>query len=246
MNKLFKHLIAFSLIVCAGNLYAASCTYTVGNNTTSGDAALSSTACRQDMINYFWNGYDFDKDDWDNGFGYEAACDINKPLARTFNALVALHYSAPSPATSSSDYSGNILRWGGNYAMNNIDELDGRCGDGSARATTRTGGLFVDEWTQLYMPFFYSENVIQRAGTILHESRHAGGKGHNGGSSCPRGSSCDSNWSYSGGNQYQALWLWWFRVEGRGWTSAMSQQAKDEANYVISTGFVTTPPYFVN
>lgn len=245
--KIYKLVVAGALILGLNTqVYAASCTYTVGNNTVSGDVALSPHGCRQDMIDYFWSKYDFDKGDWDDGFGYHDACNINKPFARTINALVALHYSSPNPPTSSGDMSGNILHWGGNFAAKNIDELDARCGDGTARASTRTGGLFVDEWTRLYLPFFYNENVIQRAGTVLHESRHANGKSHNGGTGCPRRASCDKTWENERANMYQALWLWWFRVEGRAWTSAMSQQAKDEANYVIDRGFNTKPNYHVN
>ena len=31
--------------------------------------------CRQDLINFFWNQYDFDKGNWDEGFGYEETPD---------------------------------------------------------------------------------------------------------------------------------------------------------------------------
>lgn len=92
----------------------------------------------------------------DNGFGFGQACDIEKPLNRTYNAIAVFHYSAPNPPTEADDFSGNFLRWGGNYAMDTIDELDCRCGSGSKSlasgetARTRNAGLFQDAWTRLW------------------------------------------------------------------------------------------------
>jgi hypothetical protein len=38
--------------------------------------------------------------------------------------------------------------------------------------------LFVPGRLELYLGFFYNEDVVTRAGTLVHESRHVGGKPH--------------------------------------------------------------------
>ncbi len=227
---------------------ADTCYYQPGNNNTSGDTFYGAKTCNQTLINQFWDHFDFDKGDWDDGFGFEAPCDINRPLARTFNALWLLAYSAEDYAKKTSDFSGNALRWAYPYSSTYIDELDGRCGSGDKnkgnRATTWYGP-FIDNTTELYWPFFYGENVVQRAGTILHESRHGAGKGHDAGSSCPRGASCDSSWGYKGANMYQVLYLWWFRVDGTRTTSAMREFARAEGQWIINNGFQTNPGFVI-
>ena len=72
------------------------------------------------------------------------------------------------------DWSNNILHWGCRYARNQIDELRAKCGDGTAIAATIGGDRI-----ELYLGFFYSKNLPGRAETLMHESRHMGGKSHN-------------------------------------------------------------------
>ena len=234
-------------LVMSVELRADTCTYQPGNNTTSGDASYIANVCAQVYIDQFWSHFDFDKGDWDDGFGYDDACNINQPLARTFNALYLLAYSAEDFAKNTGDFSGNALRWGYPYSATKIDELDGRCGSGDAnsgaRATTYTG--LQDNRTVLKWPFFYGEVVVQRAGTVLHEARHAGGKGHNGGSGCPRGTSCDTTWGYEGANMYQALYLWWFRDSGTRTTTGMRNWARTEGQNVIDFAFNTNPGFVI-
>jgi len=249
--KNYTHILFYLFIAVSVTLLVAdTCYYQPGNNNDSGDNLYGSFVCDQKYIDQFWYHFDFDKEDWDDGFGYDDCCNINKPLARTFNALYLLAYSAEDYAKNTSDFSGNALRWGYPYAATYIDELDGRCGSGDknsgARATTYWGGwIFVDDRTVLKWPFFYGENVVERAGTVLHESRHAAGKEHNGDSGCPRGKSCDTNWDYHGANMYQVLYLWWFYVDGTRTTSAMRNYAKVEAQRIIDTGFNTNPGYII-
>jgi hypothetical protein len=240
--------IVLMMAFTAAPAWADSCFYQPGDNNDSGDNFYIGSVCNQSYINQFWNHFDFDKDDWDDGFGYEAACDVNRPLARTFNALYLLAYSAEDYAKSTSDFSGNALRWGYPYAATHIDELDGRCGSGDKnsgpRATTYTGA-FVDDRTVLKWPFFYGEVVVERAGTVLHESRHAAGKSHDGGTGCPRKASCDSSWGYKGANMYQVLYDWWFYAAGTRTTSGMRNYAKLEAQRIIDQGFNTNPGYVI-
>lgn len=211
--------------------------------------------CFQEWVNYFWNAYDFDKGDWDQGFGFSNACDTRLPLGRTFNGIYVLNYADGPSGKSRNDFSGSILHWGGNYSMREIDELDARCGT-AKRAYTRWG-IIIDNYTELYIPFFYNENVVERAATILHEARHADWCGHNGNdgsNSCPSGSdSCDESFSNGcsgigspsgrGASGYQALWLWWFTVDADTITGTSTRKdfARDEANRIFSTMFDIDP-----
>lgn len=247
MNTLLFRLAAAGLCATAGTAFADTCVYQPGNNNDSGDNFYIASVCEQRFIDQFWNHFDFDKGDWDDGFGYDDPCNVNQPLARTFNALYLLAYSAQDYATSTGDFSGNALRWGYPYSATKIDELDGRCGSGDrnsgARATTYTG--LQDNRTVLKWPFFYGEVVVERAGTVLHEARHAGGKSHNGGTGCPRKASCDTSWGYEGANMYQVLYLWWFRVAGTRTTTAMKNRARSEAQSIIDRGFNTNPGFVI-
>jgi len=248
MKRLLRLVMVAGAITWVAPSLAATCFYQPGDNVDSGDVFYRPGMCHQPFIDAVWAHFDFDKGDWDEGFGWDDACNIDQPLARTFNALWLLAYSAEDYAKSTSDFSGNALRWAYPYSASNIDELDGRCGSGDknkgARATTYTG--LQDNRTVLKWPFFYGEVVVQRAGTILHEARHAGGKSHNGGSGCPRGKSCDTNWNYEGANMYQALYLWWFRVDGTRTTTGMKNWAKSEAQNIIDRAFNTNPGYVID
>jgi hypothetical protein len=215
----------------------ASCTYTVPSPSqmdTSGDNWYANRMNQwQAFFDWAWDAYDFDEGDWDDGFGFEDRWNRTKPLARTMAGLYCLVYS---PGSGNWDPNGNLLQMGWRYSSDKIDEVDGRCGDGSAFATTQTGGLFVDEWTRLFMPFFYDQGVVLRAGTILHESRHAGGKGHNAGKN-------DTTWEYNGAWRWHVVWLWWFYVAAVGTTSAFKLQAKQKANSILASRFTTDPGF---
>ena len=225
----------------------ATCTYTVPDKNASGDNFYGQFICQQQYIDYFWNTYGFsgNKDYWDDGFGWEDCCNTNKPLARTFNACYLLTYSAQDYANDS--WSSPILNWARRYVRNNSDDLRSKCGDGSATATSFSG-IFVDDRIELYLGFFYSEDVPSRAGTLIHESRHQGGKGHN--ANFPAGSvfgagksGADSDWNYQGAWMYDALYLWWFFAAGARTTSAMRQRARQRGNLIIDNAFATHPGF---
>jgi len=226
-----------------------TCYYTVPDKNASGDNHYGAKICRQDMIDYFWYGYGFSGNSsyWDDGFGYEDCCNTNKPLARTFNALWLLNYSAQDYMNES--WSSPILNWGCRYARNELDDLRSRCGDGNAWATSFKG-LFVNDRVELYLGFWYSESVVERAGTILHEARHQGCKSHN--ANFPPGSvfgagnsGADSSWGYHGAWMYDALYLWWFYAAGVRTTSAMKQMARQRGNLIIDNAFATHPGYSI-
>lgn len=214
------------------------CFYSPGNNNASGDNNFIGQC--GGSIGQLWNDFDFDKGDWDQGFGYFDACNVNKPLARTFNALNLLDLFGTSMPPGSS----NWLPWFYAFASNEIDELDARCGFGNPNGctTARTWwGAGVNDRTALYWPFFYGLNVPARASTIVHEARHADGRGHNGGSGCPRNGSCDKTWGYWGANTYQVMYLWWLRAQGNLTTPAVRALARTRGNNILANGFNTRP-----
>ena len=55
----------------------ATCGATVGDLIASGDNLYGPRSCVQSFIDWVWDAYAFDKGDWDDGFGWEAACDLN-------------------------------------------------------------------------------------------------------------------------------------------------------------------------
>lgn len=213
----------------------ASCTATVPNLTASGDQLYGPRICNQPFVNWAWDVLDFDDGDWGHGFGVEDCCNINLPLARTFNAIWCLTYSAEDYRNES--YDADILHWGGRYVRDHIDELDARCGDGSKVAMTRYGPI-IDNYTELYLVFFYERGVPERAGTLVHESRHAGGKGHDQGN-------LDSSWDYNGAWRWHVCWLAWFAAKGARTSTAMRAMARQRANIILATGFVKPPGFTV-
>jgi hypothetical protein len=227
----------------------ATCSATVPNKNVTGDNLYGGRICRQDMIDYFWNTYGFagQKSYWVNGFGWHEPCNTDRPLARTFNACWLLTYSAADYQNDS--WNSPILNWARRYVRNNIPRLRARCGDGSAVARSFKG-LFVTNRVELYLPFFYSYGVPERAGILLHEARHQGGKSHNakfppGSVFGPGTSGADSSWSYQGAWMYEALYYWWFYAEGARTTSAMRQRARQEGNLIINNAFATHPGYSI-
>ncbi|ABM05007.1 hypothetical protein Ping_3320 [Psychromonas ingrahamii 37] len=226
----------------------ASCTYSVPNMNTSGDNLYGPHICYQPFIDYAWNVYGFsgNKNYWDDGFGWHDPCNSTKPLARAFNACWLLTYSANDYTNDS--WSSPILNWGRRYVRNNIDDLRAKCGDGSAIAASFSG-FFVNDRVELYLGFFYSKDVPGRAETLLHESRHQGGKSHNAnfpsGSVFGSGSGADSSWGYNGAWMYGALYLWWFFAAGARTTSAMRQRARQRGNLVIDNAFASHPGYSI-
>ena len=223
------------------------CTYTVPDKEASGDNHYGADICRQDMIDYFWYNYGFSGNHhyWDDGFGFHDCCNTSKPLGRTFAALWCLNYSADDYMNES--WNSPILNWGCRYTRNELDDLRSRCGDGSAIATSFRSS---NDRVELYLGFWYTEPVVERAATLLHEARHQGGKGHN--ADFPAGSvfgggdpGADTTWGYEGAWMYDALWLWWFYAEGVRTTSAIKERARQRGNLIIDNAFETHPGYSI-
>src|SRR5262249_23462517 len=87
----------------------ASCTYSVPNPDASGDNLYGPGICWQAFIDWAWDAFDFDHDDWDEGFGYDDVCNNTQPLCRALSGIWCLTYS--SPRFPSESYNGNIGSW---------------------------------------------------------------------------------------------------------------------------------------
>jgi hypothetical protein len=232
--------IGFFVIAVASvtSVHAATCYYVSDGD--QGDYYFmwgeAGWKCQQSLIDDWWERFDFDKGDWDDGFGYDDPCNYDKPLARTFNALYALGYARTNAPHCT--YTGNPLDWSLCWAGNQIDELDGRCGSGEAGPYGKTAhtqfGPVIDNYTELYWPFFYGTSVVERAAIIFHEARHASYCGHN----ANRCESCDHSWTdgcswpYSGMGAitYHTVWLWWYVASATKYTTAMKDRALVRAN----------------
>ena len=222
-----------------------------------------SSWCKSTWIAYFWDKYSFDKGNWDDGFGYWDVCNSRKPLARTFNAIDVVNYAdGNGSGRSINDFSGNILNWGGNYTMREIDELDAHCADpegGNFSAMTYYG-LGADERTELYLGFFYDRTDVERAAVLVHEARHADHCGHNGNdgsNKCvSRSRDCeetfydgcaDQPWIVDetgrGATAWEVLWLWYFVLDADPFygTTTRRALARDKANAKLDTKFDVHP-----
>ena len=212
----------------------ANCTVPAHDNNSSGDSLYGSRACWQAFVDWCWNTHSFNYDSWHNGFGYDDCCNSDLPLSRTFAAFWLLNYSADD--YNNDDYSNNMLHWGRHYVRDQMHDVTARCGDGTANATTFTGGS--NSRVELYLPFFYQRDVVGRAATLVHESRHFGGKSHDANfpswSAFPVGKSgADSSWDYQGAWMFDVLYLWWFYAAGARTTAALQQSAKQRGNFLL-------------
>ncbi|MHA7057239.1 hypothetical protein ACWGOQ_0008480 [Aquimarina sp. M1] len=219
-----------------------SCSVPPHDNVADGSSVYATGLCNQARVDHWWGVLNMRKKDWDSGFGFHDPCNLDLPLARTFAALYLLTYSAEDYATNTGDYSGNALRWAYPYTANNTGRLQALCYKPGSSPGQWAGWAYGSR-VELYIPYFYSFDVVTRAGTLLHEARHNGGKSHNGGSGCPRAASCDTNWSYQGSNMYEVLYLWWFAVDGTRTTSAIRNMARNRARSVHNNAFNTNPGF---
>lgn len=210
----------------------ASCTFRPGNLDASGDNLYGPRSCHRPFIDWARYVFDMNRGDWDEGFGWTDACSVRRPFGRTLNGLWCLAYSAEDFRNESFD--SNILQWGCRYARREIDELDGRCGRDNVIAQTFWGPI-IDNRTVLFLDFF-AQSVSLRAGSVIHEARHAHGCNHNRGTR-------DSSWGYNGAWRFQVAWLAWFVAAGAHTTAAMREMARDRANTIINENFSSHPGF---
>jgi len=209
---------------------------------TSGDN-LYEPRVTQEFIDWAWPAYKFNKTYWVKGFGWDDVGNTDLPLARILNSVWLLNYSAEDYMNE--DYQSDALHWACRYVREQVNQLWAKCGDGTAVATT------FDDRIELYLGCFYNKDVPGRAETLVHESRHRGGKPHN--AKFPKGSvfgegkdGADSDWDYEGAWMFGALYLWWFYADGRRTTTALRNAAKQRANLVIDNAFAKHPGFSIS
>ena len=139
---------------------------TIPDKTVTGDSLYGPRACWQEFIDWAWYAHGFQQTYWDDGFGYEDCCNTDLPLARIFDAMWLLNYSADDYWNE--DWGNNCLHWARRYVRDQINDLRSLCGDGTAIARSVSGHV------ELYLGCFYSKDCAGRAETLLHESRHLG------------------------------------------------------------------------
>jgi hypothetical protein len=208
----------------------------------SGDNLYGQRICDQPFVDWAWPAYRFNSDYWRNGFGFDDVCNTDLPAARTLSGIWLLNYSAEN--YQDEEYSSSCLNWGCRYVREQARDLQAHCGDGTAIAASFGGRI------ELYLGCFYTKDVPGRAETLMHESRHEGGKPHDATfpswSSFPVGATgADSSWGYEGAWMYGALYLWWFYAAGARTTPAIRDAARVRAQFVIDNVFATHPGYVI-
>lgn len=151
--------------------------------------------CNNQKIADYWNGYNFNNS-WNSSMGYDSPCDLNMALGRTLNAIHLLHTASPSPPVSYSDMSGDILRWGGNYARREIPKMKASC-ETKFAASVAAKVIKKNRHLTMFLPSFYWMSTAERAAVLIHETRHTERCRHNGNdgsNKCPsRSNSCDES-----------------------------------------------------
>jgi hypothetical protein len=238
---------------CAQN-YGGSCganPLDIGDNFAMWDVN-NGWGCQQQFINYWWSAYDMDVGDWDGDLGYNYPCNNDKALARAFNGMWHLGYvgtNTPNCDTAAL----NKTLWAQCWATSKTDEIDGSCADDDTATATGCQDCLGDCRTTLKEPFFFGNNPARRAATLFHEARHTGdgGCGHNGGSGCARGRSCEVSWDHGcseilqfyqrGANAYQVIYIESYVFFGWRTTSGMKTSMVSLGNYLLDKAFNTPP-----
>ncbi|HEX6767001.1 MAG TPA: hypothetical protein VF103_16005, partial [Polyangiaceae bacterium] len=79
MAKGFSVLAALAVFAASGAAQAQACGQTA--STAQFDSFYAPLwGCQQTRVNDMWSRFSFDAGDWDQGMGYEAACDDRLPL----------------------------------------------------------------------------------------------------------------------------------------------------------------------
>lgn len=205
----------------------------------------------QDFVNDAWYRFGMNLDgNWTYGdLGYPNVDDVSRGLGRTFNALAMLGYGAtPTPSCDGGPDARSAYCWAGNA----MDELQGSCDDPATEIAHSAWGPAIDNYTELYLKFYFDHTVVERASILVHEARHAEWCGHNA-DRCPAGASCDYSWSVgcsgfpndagAGANAYQVYYLMTLGRYGTpAYTTSISRKnAFDFANVVMDNFFVLPP-----
>lgn len=209
----------------------------------SGDRKYKKAICNSSRIGKWWRDFGMERSYWDGGMGYYDVCNTKKPLGRIFSSMYVLQNSGRSSLGRN-----NFLNTAYDFSHKNTQKLRVNCGDGFKRAEYEWyykltwKGLRTRNRMMFYWPGIYNMNVVDRAGTIVHEARHRH-KNHNAGKRCSAKGSCDSHWSYYGANTYKAIYLWWYGLYASNSNSAMKRRALYDAQWIVDNRFRSKPNY---
>ena len=211
----------------------------------------------QSLVDHHWKKFGMEKSYWDEGRGFEDACNITLPLNRTFRALEALKISGTPNANGMFWWAMGLFQPPANEitylqgAYDNIDSasdhIRARCvskdfPDTSAASFDHSNEIIKSRrsyWIDLYL-WQFRAGVVEAAARLVHEAQHRW-KDHNGGNNCQVPGSCDSDWNYGGANTHQVYWLWSYSVTAAQTNPFLRTQALDLAKLNADTKFVTKP-----
>lgn len=183
------------------------------------------------------SAYGIDSGEWGD-YGYNSGvCDYATPLARTIDALELLEVTrGSSPELQSMRDLARDQYSGAN--------LNADCDNDTAYATTFCYVIGANQ-TDLHLPFFYDEDVTQRAGTIVHEAAHkeAGttvfscGRSHDG--DCGPDNECDEAYDHGGAYSWSADFHKSFCQKAVNTTTALRYRSLSRYNRYLNTKFET-------
>lgn len=207
----------------------------------SQDSLLTPLMCNTDFVYAAASHFNFNNSYWDDGFGWNDACNNQLPMARTLNSIYLMSATTP---------------WWYEWTAGKTADLRSKCysDDNSANThimATNYSGAWREFWgtdrIELYIPFFFRSdwNAVRKASTLVHEARHYD-EGHDvGDSSCTNGISCDNSWNTNGANTFEVNFLAdFFCSEVDLVTPTMREYALDRADYMLTNMFAN-PPGFV-
>lgn len=229
-----------------GGRVTENCSWTVPNKITSGDYHYGVENgwnwCRGEWLGGLAKGYGMSKDRWDNGMGWNDACNTNRPFARVATAKVALQVTAPNrQASGTIDRSSPFSNWAGLWTVRTINDLRPFCnGDSVAAQVPR---FIASDYIRLNVlasgdqdgGWFFGYAVPERTSILVHEARHQeGGFDH-------RADGRDRRFSDAGAYRAQIAWLWWYVHEKRNAPVKLLCSAQDWANKLLAERFVEEP-----
>jgi hypothetical protein len=192
-------------------------------------------------VNTLVDWYEMPSDSWDQGWGWRDASNPDRPFGRTMNSLTLIRRSpslgwifvesgdqADLDNAADSEQISAWLDWAKGYSHGEIDELLTDCRGTAARTQW---GPFIDNWTKLFVPFFYDRTVANQAATIVHEAHHAAWwNRHDGNGGCERGgASCDQTWHVWNANSIHVYYLFAVARSGRGLSDEQRTTAQARA-----------------
>lgn len=252
----FLSLVSFVVLLpisafAGGGGFNQTCSWTVPDKQISGDEHYGRNNwnwCEQSYLNNTVDIYGMPKKWWDDGFGWNDACNTDKPFARFMTADTALFASHPDPIYSSStsiDYDESMLKWGGTYCVRRYDNLRAQCrnDDRFAAVTYAHTRCYLNITPNRNQDegFFFGQDVPARAATLMHEAYHHKRANTNHVENGSQDQSFDS-----GAYRYTVLWHWWYAAESVNSSPALRCRSQKMGNAYLGASFVEDPGFTIS